>query len=485
MLTEIRLDKFQGFGEKQTVPLRPLTLIYGPNASGKSSLLRAVRLLHQSISTEWPFVRRNTFLFEGEQISLASFANVVHKHDTDSHIALGFKISLPSRPKRSRMSQALNLIDAIDVEWTLRDPGEISSVKLRYSVSNLNRPNGQTLLAGSEVAFEFVYEDETLKLSSYSGDEALSYIALNHADSDEFSSSFLGENDIIRGYESNFDLSWDALLGTSDYFLRGVFPAVMRAKPAGGEAALGNVSGQEGLLSMLLSLPAATLASSANRTHYVGPLREIEKRLTFQQGLRGEEGGLDNRTSTKLVNEKISEWLSKLTGGRYTFEPVEFIAGPVEFLGGLKSQIVFDNLTGTMVTFEDVGVGLSQVMPILRALHSISVRKNPDTTDLVLIEQPELHLHPKMQADLAQLFTDVLRERPGAQIIAETHSEAFLLRLQRLLRSGELRPEDIQILFVDEAAGSNRVFPLRLDPSNDFELEMPLSFSGLRLSEYL
>lgn len=485
MLTEIRLDKFQGFGEKQTVPLKPLTLIYGPNASGKSSLLRAIRLLHQSISTEWPFVRRNTFLFEGEQISLASFANAVYKHDTDSNIVLGYKISIPGRPKSSRMSQSLNLIDEIDVEWVLREPGEISSLKLVYSVSKLNRPNGQTLQPGGQVSFDFVNEDESLKLSSYSGEDLLSYIALNNVDSEGLSASSLGEHDILRSYESNFDLSWDALLGTSDYFLRGVFPALMRSRPSVSEASMGDVSGQEPLLNMLFSLPAAALASSANRTHFVGPLREIEKRLTFKQGFTEDEGRLKNPRSTKLLNEKISEWLSTLTGGRYTFESVEFSASPVEFFGALQSQIIFDNLTGTKVTFEDVGVGLSQVMPILKALHAISVRKNPDATDLVLIEQPELHLHPKMQADLAQLFTDVLRERPGAQIIAETHSEAFLLRLQKLLRSGELKPEDIQILFVDEAGGSNRVFPLRLDPSNDFELEMPLSFSGLRLSEYL
>jgi predicted ATPase len=123
--------------------------------------------------------------------------------------------------------------------------------------------------------------------------------------------------------------------------------------------------------------------------------------------------------------------------------------------------------TGSSVTvgLDDVGYGVSQVLPQLLALAGDS--------KLGLIEQPELHLHPRLQADLADLFiaTTIGRER---QLLVETHSESLLLRLQRRIREGSLDPAAIRILYV---------LPIR-DGSQSDVIQIQLAADGSFMSEW-
>jgi predicted ATPase len=123
--------------------------------------------------------------------------------------------------------------------------------------------------------------------------------------------------------------------------------------------------------------------------------------------------------------------------------------------------------TGSSVTvgLDDVGYGVSQVLPQLLAIAGDS--------KLGLIEQPELHLHPRLQADLADLFiaTTIGRER---QLLVETHSESLLLRLQRRIREGSLDPAAIRILYV---------LPIR-DGSQSDVIQIQLAADGSFMSEW-
>jgi predicted ATPase len=109
-------------------------------------------------------------------------------------------------------------------------------------------------------------------------------------------------------------------------------------------------------------------------------------------------------------------------------------------------------------------------------------RSNPTT---LLIEQPELHLHPAMQANLADLFVDAVSNNSKMQIIAETHSESMLLRIQKRLRDGKISPELVQILYVDKGINGNQVSELTLNSEDEFSISMPVSFSQLRLRDLL
>jgi predicted ATPase len=182
-----------------------------------------------------------------------------------------------------------------------------------------------------------------------------------------------------------------------------------------------------------------------------------------------------------------------LTDGRYKYEPVDYYAEKVRFLGTLKSQIIVDTLTDTPVTFADVGVGLSQILPILQALYIKERGPLRESPEILTIEQPELHLHPAMQGDLADLFIDAINSRPNLQVIAETHSEALLLRVRKAIRTGAISPDKVQILYVGKASSvsesdesemaTNVISSLDMDPDDDFSVNFPLSFTRLRLDD--
>lgn len=153
--------------------------------------------------------------------------------------------------------------------------------------------------------------------------------------------------------------------------------------------------------------------------------------------------------------------------------------GPV--LGELTALLLADRVTGTVLSPRDVGFGISQVLPVI-----VQLIVSQGLT--VCIEQPEIHLHPRLQAELGDLLLDTTSpKRPGqqpAQVIAETHSEHLALRIQRRVREGKANPEQIAMLYVDrDEKGKTTVTHLRLSDDGEFIDAWPRGFFDERFEE--
>jgi predicted ATPase len=118
------------------------------------------------------------------------------------------------------------------------------------------------------------------------------------------------------------------------------------------------------------------------------------------------------------------------------------------------------NSTDT-VNIADVGFGISQVLPVVVAL----LVAQPG--QLVYIEQPEIHLHPRAQVALAEIFAEAINR--GVQVIVETHSELFLLAIQSLVAEDQLNPNDVCLHWFSRGAdGSSTVTTAELDENGAF-----------------
>ena len=141
----------------------------------------------------------------------------------------------------------------------------------------------------------------------------------------------------------------------------------------------------------------------------------------------------------------------------------------------LYRTIVQAKCSSVSTALTDVGFGVSQVLPVLVLLHYVP--KN----STVLLEQPELHLHPSAQSGLADIMLNVAKTR-DVQIIVESHSEHLLRRLQRRVAEEEASSEDVKLYFVSSERGVARASDLELNEWGEIE-NWPKEFFGDEMGE--
>ena len=134
-----------------------------------------------------------------------------------------------------------------------------------------------------------------------------------------------------------------------------------------------------------------------------------------------------------------------------------------------RTQInLLETRSGLELAPSEVGVGLSQVLPVV-----VAALDSPN--GLVSIEQPELHIHPAMQVALGDLFIEGALNR-GTQFLIETHSEHLILRLMRRIRENHISPEAVSVMFVMPKAQGIKFKELHIDEDGDFIDDWPGGF---------
>jgi hypothetical protein len=168
--------------------------------------------------------------------------------------------------------------------------------------------------------------------------------------------------------------------------------------------------------------------------------------------------------------------------------------------GDMSSLALVDQSNQTVVSHRDVGTGISQVFPVLVSAFEGKER-------LVVIEQPEIHIHPKLQADLGDVFIEsaLAENGPHHRFLIETHSEHLILRLLRRVRETcsddqfdltstgpeipeghpktEIRPEDICVLYVIPKESGAEVIELVVTEDGDFAQRWPGGFFAERFED--
>ena len=207
---------------------------------------------------------------------------------------------------------------------------------------------------------------------------------------------------------------------------------------------------------------------------YLGPLREYPHRRYAWQGEHsrgvGQYGenmvtalfsGLIQRRS---LDEQIPQWLQRLDLiDSYRLNPVLDTKKDYEFL-------VRKYEGGPEVRLTDVGFGVSQVLPVLVLCYYV-----PEGSILIL-EQPEAHLHPKVQSELADLLIEVVKNRK-LQIILESHSEHLLIRLMRRIAEEEISADDTAFYFCEMNEGVSEIDRLDVDDYGNIT-NWPQNFFG-------
>ena len=442
MLTSLHIRNFKAWHDTGSLRLAPLTVIFGANSAGKSSLGHLLLALKQTaLSAD----RRRPLQLGDDKalIDLGTFAECIHNHDLSQALQFALSWQLPQKIEiLDPLSQASFAGDELGLEVALRaDRMEQPRVRsLQYGVCH----QGKTTLA---VAYSC---DENDKRDIHSAQYR---------------------------FVSNTGRDWP--LDDPDKFYR--ISDQSRARFQNAE---------------FLSDLALETEAALDRIHYLGPLREYPKRIYSWSGETPQSVGhkgehtiaailaatAQGRRISRAAGQTpcsfdtfIAQWLKQL-GVIVVFEVRPVAPGRKEYEVFLKTHS-----TGIEVKLTDVGFGISQILPALvQAFYC-----EPHST--VWMEQPEIHLHPQVQAELADVFISAIQAQEDGkdrhvQLIVESHSEHFLNRLQRRIAEGAVAAEDVAVYFCRRAGSTTELEALRVNRFGEIE-NWPEHFFGDEMAD--
>lgn len=416
MLRRLSFTNFKSWPRAE-LALAPITGLFGTNSSGKTSILQFLLLLKQ---TKEATDRALSFDLNGSHVQLGTIKDAIHRHDETAR--LGFELAF-----------------TLDEALSLQDP---------------TGKKAQSIAAGREV----LYAAEVSVHQKAPRAERIAYslggltFALERGKGKEHEFDLRAEPQERFRFVRTQGRPW-ALPGPINAY---AFPDQAR-----------NYFQNAAFLADL----EAAYETTMDRLFYLGPLREYPQRdylwarsRPTDVGRRGEKA-IDAILAATEVGEKlnlrqkahlmpfqrmVAHWLREL-GLIHSFAVKEIKEGTNRW-----QALVMTREHGAEVLLTDVGFGVSQVLPVVTLLLYV-----PEGSTVIL-EQPEIHLHPLAQANLADVIIYAARRR-RVQVIVESHSEHLLLRLQRRIAEQELAKDDVALYFCDAPEGISELATLDLD----------------------
>lgn len=509
MLTSLEIENFKGFGARQRIDLAPLTLLFGANSAGKSTILHALLYLHELIEHGAADVDRTEL--GGSALELGGFARLVHRHEQERAITLRAEFTTPGGLERFGRDLTdfpfPDLEDDIERAWielTLRHhttPTFHGPLVDRATIGVNGHPDplvwidvGTTLREGEPLYTRVNVEHPLLAREPGTGvTEAWEPIAI--------------PQEVLRqtteGAHDERSLPVFAI-GRDRLSALPIPGEPLRVIPFGDEAPekLATVHHVRTLLEMVVLGTTTQLAGLLRDACYLGPLRAVPPRgflyeragrlTSFGDGLAAWDLLLSDRGT--LV-ERTNRWLARLdTGCRIEVQQLFDRDADAESLtqGHVDKtvrRLLLDTGAGSLVLPSEVGAGIAQVVPVIVAALGEGV-------GLTMIEQPELHVHPAVQVGLGDLFIEaVTRESARRAFLVETHSEHLILRLSRRIRettekelaqgAPAFSKDKLSVLYVETTPQGVRVRRLRVNEQGEFMDRWPKGFFAERMQELL
>jgi len=430
---EVRWKNFRCFRDTGWLTIRPLTILIGPNNSGKTSVIAPLLLLTQTILCR----DRNTALVtRGPLIGAGTFKDIVFNHETDLDVYFGIRFHTH------------------DQDRSLKKVGEYPPGVIELTFAANETP--QTCVLKS-YAVQDIFKRPFLKRTRLSsGNYSLSGMPkLQGAE----------RRKILDSHPINFLFTPSKTLSQ---FQIGAKPDKIQ-----------NIRFSEefSLYLSIISFVFDKLFSIFNNLIYIGPLRERPKRFYEVLGEALESVGPTGERAPNLLRVHYKKFRQKLNHWVRTFEMGQELS--FKDLSDDLFEINFKSkFSKSKTNIADAGFGASQVLPLITQ----AIAAAPYS--LTLAEQPEIHLNPKLQCALADLFVEMATTKH--RLIVETHSEHLLLRLRRLVASGKISHDDVAIYFVEREGGQSTIRHVPIQKNGHIELaDWPTGFFGDTLRESL
>ncbi|KGO35451.1 MAG: DUF3696 domain-containing protein [Desulfoprunum sp.] len=443
MLKQLRIRNFKGWKDTDTIRMAPISLFFGANSSGKSSIGQFLMMLKQTVESP---DRKAVFYPGGKNsaVQLGSYQEMVFHRDPANRITFDYRWSLP---------EMLKLKDPLSGQMFSGDDLDFSGeVELSDATKHLLQVSyfKYCLMEGANQSLSIELSRKPDKREYVATAEQYSLVRKKmRARALKDVVRFYGFPDEVVAYYQNADFVQELNLA------------------------------QERLFSSI---------------HYLGPLRTKVERLYTWGGITPESVGFSGENTVAAILAARDRKIS--LGYRRPAKPLEEIIALKLKEMGLIEEFEVNPISEQRQEYEvkvrtkgsrdwvdlpDVGFGISQVLPVL-----VQCFYAP-AGSIILMEQPEIHLHPNAQSALADVMIDVINSRENGvdrdiQLIIETHSEHFLRRLQRRIAEDVVPQDKVSAYFANIAKTPATLEPLQIDTYGNI-LNWPENFFGDEMSD--
>jgi len=444
MLRELRIQNFKGWKDTGSIQMAPITLFFGANSSGKSSIGQFLMMLKQTIESS---DRKSVFYPGGKNsvVQLGSYREMVFQRDCENKIAFSYQWDLDSALKikdpitaKTYAGDTLSFDAVVGLENTQKNALVVD--QFRYQLTHEGEQVLAVGLKKKDVAkHEYRAESKQYalirkKMRAWSLKEIV---------------RFYGFPDELVAYYQNADF-----VQTLSFRHEKLFQSIC----------------------------------------YLGPLRSKAERLYSWGGTNPESVGYSGENTVAAILASRGRKIS--LGYRKVTKPLEQIVAESLKRMGLIEAFRVDPISEQRQEYEvkvrtkgskdwvdlpDVGFGVSQVLPVLVQCFYAQ------PGSIILMEQPEIHLHPSAQSALADVMIDVMNSRENGtdrniQLVIETHSEHFLRRLQRRIAEGAISQKKASAYFANITKTPATLETLQIDMFGSIE-NWPEDFFGDEMSD--
>lgn len=418
----------------EDLEVRNLTVIVGRNSCGKSSLMQSLLLLKQTLDSQ----NSTPLCLEGKYLKYSNLKELSFGLPPINTAKIGYELSLTDKEKKI-------------------------SGKINISYKNVNK-NGLYIPQLSEYKVSFNSEDKerTTSFTSFNKSKAKKMFqhGINHFEGEGYGDFCRADVIFHKFLPERIQFSFEKTNSKGVKGVKSVKMPFFIAQDAEVEMELSSLLKSE-LMSMRYLSPIRAIPERAY-VHYSGDASSLNEDGSNSAHIlwAKREGEVKWRNKKLKLRDAVNECI-KTIGLSQEISPDK--VGDIIYKVGLKESV-----SGSNVSLADVGFGYSQVIPII-LLGLLSSKEN-----LMLIEQPEIHLHPSSAGNLADLFLGFAED--DKRFVIETHSQEFINKLRlRVIQNPELKKK-INVVFVEQTNGkASTVKQFEIDENGMFP-EWPEGF---------
>ena len=546
MLHALELENFKAFGRRARIPFAPITLIFGENSAGKSSILHALYLLKQTLESGDTVAPLLPHPYNGI-VDLGSFKEMLFDHDLKRTLSICVEATMNRSYETPQLPYKENTI-IVEFRFKYEEKTLLDQIGIYDSKSSRCIAEFQ-LLNTTEEPEEFwmrmgfpnyLLDDRIPVPSKLSAVECVWLTEEPEYWESEFEWCKENKEEIRKQFEARKSSLEDQLLQRETDEEKDSGREIIQQFNVWDRREINACSVALEFLSSGFDLPTYI---SKRREEEINTVLELEGPLPVRSISSRETDSFIERSRSMLYarsNDTIVFHIAKLVieAGKALKQTLETLfpirpfrslpqryyipTGTNPWHVGYWGHLLPDLLSGdpelvkqtnewlkrldidhmlevtsvgtdpevpfavrlidtrrkelVNVALPDVGFGISQLLPFI-------VQSLVPTNQIISIEQPEVHVHPKLQADLGDLLAEAIKESSRKRFIIETHSEHLILRLQRLVRKKKIEPEDVSVIYVSRGAEGAKAERLHLDEDGDFIDEWPNGFFLERLRE--